>query len=345
MEELRVLIADNSPVYRNMFTRAVTETSESPSVTTVADCDEALELIKRNDYDMIIVDAELPGIGLLELLNGIMLEISKVFILVTGRPSRANEKLFSDTLSNGTVTCMTKPIYDSYEENLDVIKSKIEDIIISLQKNTGNIKKSPEAEPEPAGISRRMKDFVPELVLIAASTGGPKALKAILSELRGDFQVPILVVQHIPAYFTEILARDLNLKSGLRVKVAEDGEVMTAGTVYFAPGAVHMKVNINYIRLEGSPPVNGVRPSADTLFKSVAECFAGNKVLAVILTGMGRDGQEGVASLKKDKDCYCLIQSEKTCVVYGMPRAVADTGLADEIVDLDIIAHEIERFF
>ena len=216
-DEFRVMIADSSPVYKKMFAKAVTEVNNDASVACVADGDEALELIKRNDYDLIIIDAEIKGPGLLELLNGIMLEISKVHILVTGRPSPANERLFSDTLSSDAVECMTKPIYESYDKNHDIIKQRVAEIIRSLLEEKQNTRNIANTKPAAPGKKMQKKYFRPEIVLIAASTGGPSALKVVLSKLRGDCPVPILVVQHIPAYFTELLARDLNLKSRLRV--------------------------------------------------------------------------------------------------------------------------------
>jgi two-component system chemotaxis response regulator CheB len=147
----------------------------------------------------------------------------------------------------------------------------------------------------------------------------------------------------MPPSFIESLAQHLDNKSQLKVKVAEDHESVRAGTAYIAPGGVHTKLGSNYkIRLDDSPPLNGIRPAADVLFGSIAESFAELGVLVVILTGMGNDGEAGLTRLKEKLSCYCLAQSEKTCVVYGMPRAVAEAGLADAIVDLDKIPAEIE---
>ena len=187
--------------------------------------------------------------------------------------------------------------------------------------------------------------FRPGIVLIAASTGGPTALENIIPELREDFPAPVLIVQHLTPHFTEILAQRLNLMSKLDVKVSENGERIKAGTVYFAPGDVHMKLNRrNKIYFDDSPPVNGIRPAADMLFESAAEDFAGDCILAVILTGMGSDGKDGLVKLKEKKNCFCIAQSERTCVVYGMPREAAENGLADKIADLKEIPGEIESF-
>ena len=183
------------------------------------------------------------------------------------------------------------------------------------------------------------------IVLIAASIGGPVALENILPKLGKGFPAPILIVQHMPAHFSEILADTLDHKSRLKVKVAENMDNVEKGTVYIAPGGTHMKLDgKNRIYLDGSPPVNGTRPAADELFSSVADSPGITGVLAVILTGMGSDGAKGLAELKKKRACFCLAQSEKTCVVYGMPRAAAENGLADKILDLDEIPVEMESF-
>jgi len=345
MEHLRVLIADGSPVYKRMFTQAVTEVSKNASTICASDSDGALGLIKRHNYDIIIVDAEIPGPGLIELLKKIARDIPKAFILVTARPSSADGDLFLDAMSNGAAECMTKPIYDSYGENLDIIERKMADIIAALLGERD--RKTGKHEIDTFKVKKTLKKskFHPEIILIAASTGGPAALEIIIPKIRWDIPVPILAVQHISQPFTETLAHHLNQKSQLVVKVAENKETISAGTVYFAPGGVHMRLDAkNNIYLNDDLPVNGVRPAADVLFSSVAESSNISRVLTVILTGMGTDGKGGVVSLKEKKDCFCLAQSERTCVVYGMPRAVAEDGLADKIMDLDKIPLELDSF-
>jgi len=343
MNELEILIADYSLVYTKMFIRAVTEADKAASVSSVTNGDEALTLINHKNYDIIIIDAEIPGTGLIELIKTILLKNPMVYILAIARPSVSNNNLFREALSNGATECMTKPIYKSYGENFYAVKLKMRYILKKMKNNRSENIIKPETVSVKTRKTVRKDAFHPEIVLIAASTGGPLALNSILPKLRDDFPVPVLVVQHIPSYFTETLAHHLNNKSGLKVKIAENREIVTAGTVYMAPGGVHMKLNAeNKIKLDDSPPVNGLRPAADVLFESVAESFSGSKVLVVILTGMGNDGKKGLAGLKAKRDCFCLAQSEETCVVYGMPRSAVESGFADKILDLDKILHEIE---
>ena len=345
MNNFKVLIADSSSVYRQMISQGVKEVNKKTSVICVTDSDEAIKLIKRNDYDVIVIDAEIPGPGLRELLNIIKAEIPKALVLVTARPSSANEKIFPEAVSAGATACMVKPIYDSYSDNLAIIKQKITDISKFLRDPSG--KKITKPKLDLSGDNATVADdrFHPEIVLIAASTGGPIALETIITKIRKDFPVPILIVQHIPSYITENLAQNLDHKSKINVKVAEHRETISAGTVYFAPGGTHMKLDSkNRIWLDDSPAQGGIRPAADVLFESVAEKFTGSMVLTVILTGMGSDGKNGLVKLKEKKKCFCLAQSESTCVVYGMPRAVVEEGLADKILDLEWISSEIEGF-
>ena len=344
MDIIKVLIADSSPVYKKMFRSAVEEIDKSTSVTCVDDGVEAAAMIIRKHPDIVIIDAEIQNTGLHELLGLIVRDAPKTFILVTSRPSSTSAKIFMDALSAGASDSMTKPIYDSYKENFEAVKTKISDIIGALRADS-NAKKSntPAVIPKPNKTSP--KAFRPQIILFAASTGGPRALETIIPALNPNIPVPILIVQHMPPHFIETLAGRLAHKSKIRVKVAEDGEKTVGKTVYLAPGGVHMRLSSdNELYLDDSPPLNGVRPAADALFESVADDFEGSRILAVILTGMGHDSRRGLIKLRDKKKCYCLAQSEKTCVVYGMPRSAVEEGLADKIVDLDQMVQEIESF-
>jgi len=346
MDVIRVLIADKSSVYTKMFTRAVMETDKKISVSCVTDGDEVLSLIINKKYNIVVIDVEISEPGLLELLNVILVKNPLVYILAIARPSAATDELFEEVLSKGAAECMTKPIYDSYAENLDIIKSKM-NYLIKITKQRKHAENKIISDIERVSIKKALKNNTntlhPEIVLIAASTGGPLALNNILPNLRDDFPVPILIVQHIPSFFTETLAQHLDSKSQLKVKIAQDRETIKAGNVYLAPGGMHMKLNSkNNIRIDDSPPIRGLRPAADVLFESVAKSFSGTKVLVIILTGMGSDGKKGLVSLKAKRECYCITQSEETCVVYGMPRCAVESGLADKVVDLENIYQEIE---
>ena len=188
-----------------------------------------------------------------------------------------------------------------------------------------------------------------ELVAIGVSTGGPNALADLVPLLPSDLGIPLLIVQHMPAIMTASLAESLNKKSALEVREAVDGEQVLPNIAYVASGGRHMTVasewtntglsSRKHIQLTRDPPVNSCRPSVDVLFYSLAQAYSG-RVLAVIMTGMGSDGTEGIRALKKN-NCYCMSQTEATCVVYGMPRAVVEAGLSDERVPLGNMAFRI----
>jgi two-component system chemotaxis response regulator CheB len=330
MKSIKVLVTDASPVYGKMFAAAVTGVHGGASVRREADGKRTLALVKRNAYDLIIIDAECIGDMLAEILR----EAGRAFTLVTARPSKAGEELLRGAARNGAAECMTKPIYDGYGENYALIEQKLNKIIGMLNETGEPPKTEPKIVPKPA-VTVPSGDFRPDLILIASSTGGPRMLESLLPALPADFPVPILVVQHNNELFTNVLTQRIDKKSGLRIKTADDGEPVTKGTVYFAVGERHMKLGADgRLIIEDSPPIDGYLPSADVLFLSVAENFGGN-VAVIILSGMGDDGCKGVAGLKAGAGCYCIAQSEESCVVYGMPRAVAECGLADAVMGLD----------
>ena len=346
MNTLKLLIADSSPVYRKMFSQAVTELNKEASIICVQDSSEVLDNIKNNDFDVIVIDAEIAGKDMASFYKKIIKAVPKALILTAAQPSSISEKLCAEAMAEGVFDCMVKPIHDNYSSNFDFIKLKISEILAFLHDERKKRKNLPAIDPAKVNKIFNKSRLQPGIVLIAVSTGGPKALENILTKLSEDFPVPILIVQHMPPHFINTLAQNLDNKTRLKVKVAEDGEKVMPGTVYMAPGGLHMKLDsADRILLDDSPPQNGVRPAADILFDSVAESFSESNVLAVILTGMGNDGKKGLASLKKKRNCLCFVQSEETCVVYGMPFAVVEAGLADKIVDLDEISPEMESLF
>ena len=181
------------------------------------------------------------------------------------------------------------------------------------------------------------------LVVIGSSTGGPQALQTVITGLPEHFPCPVVVVQHMPAGFTNALALRLNNVSRVAVREAEHGDVLRSGCVYIAPGNQHLRIrqeaDVRRIILSNEPPVGNHRPAVNVMYDSVVHL--GDDVVAVILTGMGCDGREGMRRIKQNGG-YCIAQDEETCVVYGMPKSVVDAGLADEICPLPKIAEAIE---
>jgi two-component system chemotaxis response regulator CheB len=179
------------------------------------------------------------------------------------------------------------------------------------------------------------------LLVIGSSTGGPRALTEVVSGLPGDLPCAVIIVQHLPAGFTKSLADRLNQGSALTVTEAKDGDLLSVGHVLIAPGDFHLKVNGRRVQLDMSPRRHGVRPSVDTTLETAAQTF-GQAILTAILTGMGEDGAEGARAIKAAGGLV-LAEDDSTCVVYGMPRAVVERGLADEVIPLDHMAEAIVR--
>ncbi len=201
------------------------------------------------------------------------------------------------------------------------------------------------------GIAARMQRLSnpsrPDMVLIGVSTGGPNALADLLPAIPKDIGVPILIVQHMPPIFTKSLAERLDSQSQLTVREATHGEVPVAGTVYIAPGGRQMRLGIGadnrpILEITDDPPENNCRPAVDYLFRSAASRFPGRS-MAVILTGMGSDGAIGMRLLKRH-GCFTIAQDEASCVVYGMPKAAVDAGVADVVLPLESIAARITSF-
>lgn len=211
--------------------------------------------------------------------------------------------------------------------------------------------KASTAAPQPVPSNRERYSLLPriDVVAIGVSTGGPNALIEVIPRIPGNLGVPVFLVQHMPLLFTASLADSLDKRSSLRVQEATDGQEVLPNVVYIAPGGKHMvirqergrsaSVSRKCIALNDDPPENSCRPSVDVLFRSLAEVY-GEHILAIIMTGMGNDGMQGVKAVK-GKGGYCLVQTDETCVVYGMPRAVAEAGLSNEMVPLDQIAHRL----
>lgn len=186
-----------------------------------------------------------------------------------------------------------------------------------------------------------------KLVCIGTSTGGPKALQAVLSNIPKDIRAPIVIVQHMPPNFTKSLANRLDSACAIRVKEAEEGEFLHEGTAYIAPGGHHMTFKQESggtkVRIVDSQPINGHRPSVDVMFSSASQLQNYDKI-AVIMTGMGADGAQGLVQLKKTGNVWAIAESEESCIVFGMPKAAIQTNMIDTIQKLDHIASAIMNF-
>jgi two-component system, chemotaxis family, protein-glutamate methylesterase/glutaminase len=299
----------------------------------------ALSFLAQTPVDLILLYSEETNLEELEVLSKIHQRYPDIGVIVLNGNREKQGTSPKNAAEYGILGYVSRSTSCSEEEHeMAEVRYRLVTIIDDFR-NTRIARIPQKAEISTGnGYPTSLSRF--DIIVIGVSTGGPHALSEVIPKLPGDLGIPILIVQHMPSDFTGSFARNLDLKSGLSVKEAEDKELLEANTVYIAPGGRHMTVNResgsnNQVRilLTNDPPENSCRPSADVLFRSVSATY-GKNILVVMMTGMGRDGALGVQTIKTNGG-YCLSQSERSCVVYGMPKAVDELQLSDEQIDLE----------
>lgn len=345
---VKVLIVDDSAFMRNALSNMLSSDPEIQIVGKARDGLEAIELVEKLRPDIVTMDVEMPRMDGIAALKHIM-EKNPVPVIMVSSITTDGAKVTLDALDLGAVDFIPKNLSD-----LSINIVKIREVLIDKIKHIarkGIVKRrirpaaTPKALEIPKSIPMRTTgERRINLVSIGTSTGGPKALQEIISKLPKDFPTPIVIAQHMPPNFTGPFAERLNNLCKIEVKEAEDGESLKNGVTYIAPGRGHMRVK----RQRGIDTVVSIsenkdefiyRPSVDALMMSVAEIFPG-RALGVILTGMGNDGFKGLTKLKETGG-RIFAQNEETCVVYGMPKAVVDAGIADKVLAIEEMAGEI----
>ena len=365
MNKLKVLIADDTALYRRILTDAVKNTGHATVEYAVSNGAIVIERLRQHDdIDVVLLDVFMPELDGIDTLRIIKKEFPDVeVIMISGEASSSAENTV-EALKLGAVDFIMKPKGEDASENIDKITNSLRGLFAlinvkkcskSIEQITGRRVKIVPKQTEDEDVEKsRTKEKAADkskpltkvdLILIASSTGGPSALEKVLTCIPHDIKKPILIVQHMPPDFTKALSKSLDRKCSINVKEGEDGEIIKDGGAIIAPGGFHMIVESadgrKKIRLIDTPHVNGVKPAADVLFESVSREYSGKNVLVAVLTGMGSDGMRGVEKLKNRCNCYCITQSERTCVVYGMPRSVYEKGLSDESLDIEDIGVRI----
>lgn len=352
MPQLRTLIVDDTVVYRKILSDILSNFPEITVLGTAPNGEIALKKIALNVPDLVFLDVHMPGMDGVNVLRQIRKQYPAVaVVMISGISSRSTADTV-EALQLGAVDFIRKPDGPDQKENSDYLCQEIRSVLnlakIRLRSFSSTQSRKPVDKPEPLKPILKKTNLTPtsfSICVIGVSTGGPEALGKLIPALPSDFPVPVLIVQHMPPVFTRSLADSLNKKSSLQVVEAQEGSIIEAGKVFIAPGGRHMiirKKNEGYfLGLNDEPPENSCRPSVDVLFRSVAVQYSESGVLALVLTGMGYDGLNGVRALKRRK-CYCITQSEASCVVYGMPRAVDEAGLSDRSLDIKEMAVEVD---
>ncbi|MFN7994822.1 MAG: chemotaxis response regulator protein-glutamate methylesterase [Bryobacteraceae bacterium] len=352
-EKIRVLIVDDSVVIRRLVTHALEHDPALNVVGVAANGSIALQRIPQFNPDVLTLDIEMPEMDGLELLRRVRHEYPQLRVIMFSTLTSRGAAITLEALTLGADDYVAKV---SNEGSLDRSLTRLREELVPKIKQFFHLpgQVQPESRPAPEQTPRvvlpsrvmpavRTPQSRPKVVAIGVSTGGPNALSAILPKFPAGFPLPVLVVQHMPPLFTRLLAERLNSSCQLAVAEASQDEPVSAGKILIAPGDFHMKLRTHgggvRVVLDQSPPQNSCRPAVDALFGSTAEVYGG-AVLGVILTGMGQDGLRGVQILKA-QGASILAQDEATSVVWGMPGAVVNAGLADRILPLDQVVPEI----
>lgn len=343
---IKVLVVDDSAFMRKALSTMLSKDKEINVVATARDGEEGLEFVRKYNPDVVTLDIEMPRMDGLKALRHIMMEMPRPVLMVSSLTTEGAEATLK-ALELGAVDFIPKQLS---KVSLDIIK--IEADLIAKVKAVAHRKlrhfahrpkATPTLEPIRGTIERPTGAQLRDVVAIGVSTGGPPAVQTVLSSLPKDFPASIVIAQHMPQAFTGPFAKRLDGLCQITVKEAENGERLQNGVAYVAPGGQHLVLDQKVSRIDvvvtPEPREALYKPSANVLVRSVAEAV-GKRGLGVILTGMGSDGMEGIQALKQ-KGGRALAQSDNTCVVYGMPKAIVDAGLADEIVDIESMASAI----
>lgn len=337
-EIVRVLVVDDSAYVRKVVTQMLGRSPFIEVVGTARDGEEALELALELDPDVITCDLNMPVMDGVAFVRAQMARRATPIVIISIAAGAGEQVLAA--LDSGAVDFVQKPTALATERLMDMTDELVEKVKAAARAPRRAVATAVRDAPMPfARTSSRAFD----VLVIGVSTGGPQALKVVIPQLPANLPVPVAMVLHMPIGYTEMYAQKLNEISPLRVVEAAEGEIVAPGVVFLAPAGRHL----SFVRHNGDikthldirPLDSPHRPSVDALFQSAAEVF-GERVLGVVMTGMGSDGRDGAAWIKARGGCI-LTESEETCVVYGMPRSVVDAGLSDAAVPLDRIARAI----
>jgi two-component system chemotaxis response regulator CheB len=330
---VRVLVVDDSAYIRKVVKEMLSRSPAIEVVGTARDGGEALELVERLSPDVVTCDLIMPGTGGVEFIERQM-STRPVPIVIVSIAAESSERVLKG-LDAGAIDFVQKPTALATEKVFDIADELVSKVLAAAGARIGRMHDALAAPAFPVTSTFRNRYSV---LVIGVSTGGPQGLKYVVPQLPADFPVPVAIVLHMPIGYTHAYARRLDDASALTVAEARDGEELRPGVVLLAPAGRHLtfyrdREDRVLTRLDVRPLDAQHRPSVDVLFQSAAEVY-GERVLGVVMTGMGADGREGAAWIKA-RGGSVLTEAEETCVVYGMPRSVVEAGLSDASVPLE----------
>ena len=367
MEQIKVLIVDDSAFMRKLIADFLSEEPRITVIGTARNGEDGIKKIKELKPDVVTLDVEMPVLNGISALKRIMEENPVPVIMLSSTTLEGADNTLH-AMQIGAIDFIAKPS-GSISLDLYKVKKELVDKVISASsvkvKKILNLSNKGQSTIIPQRDYSKIESIVPEkqiqksvavgkwsstkqkLILIGTSTGGPRALQHVITKLPKDINAAILIVQHMPPNFTKSLANRLDALSEITVKEAVHGELIKKGVAYIAPGGFHLKVksvgrNIA-VHLDQTEPINGHRPSVDVMFQSASNIDHYKKI-AVIMTGMGSDGKNGLVALANQGEIKAIAESKETSIVFGMPKAAIATNYVDNIENVENIAETIMKY-
>jgi two-component system chemotaxis response regulator CheB len=354
----RVMVVDDSAVIRGLLTRALEKDPTIKVAASVGNGEAAIKALERHDIDVVILDIEMPVMDGLTALPKLLAAKPGIQIIMASTLTRKNAEVSLRALQAGAADYLPKPTSTSELTGADAFRRELLEKVKALAKAARPARPAtsrPVGQAAAAGavvrpparpISlRKASAALPRIIAIGSSTGGPQALLEVLRDMAASVKLPILITQHMPATFTTLLAEHIERATGVPCAEGRDGEAVGAGRIYLAPGNYHMTVERagvgSVIRLNQEQPENFCRPSVDPMLRSMASIY-GSALLTLILTGMGSDGQKGAAEVVAAGGTV-IAQDEATSVVWGMPGAVATSGLCSAVLPIKEIGPSVRK--
>lgn len=348
----KILVVDDSALMRRVLCDIINNDKRFQVVDRATNGVEALMLLTKNTYDAVVLDVNMPKMTGLQLLKELQKRKIPAKVMMASTDTKEGAKTTMDALELGALDFVHKP-NNALDCKVDTFQREFLRTLSAITESSppiygkafslDSIKKTKQVVELAKKHTSSIKGK--KIVAIASSTGGPKALQSVVTKLPKGLKTPVVIVQHMPAGFTQSLAERLDSLSEIEVTEAADGEVLEKSHVYIARGGKHLNVDTKpggkyVIRYSDEPSREGVKPCANYMYESLIKSDF-DEVVCVVMTGMGADGTKGIVNLKEAKKVHVLAQEQSTCAVYGMPRSIVQSGLADQIVPLEQIAQEI----
>lgn len=342
-----ILVVDDSALMRRIICDIINSDENFQATDFCRDGLEAYERLKVKSYDGVVLDVNMPRMDGLQLLERLQKEGIKAKVVMVSTLTTKDAEVTILAMERGAIDFVTKPS-NVIEAKGEVFKKQLLSVLTAVY-DTQVYKRNTPISPKLVTAVKHIKPVRTDkkLVALACSTGGPKALQSVIPYLPKNLDAPMVLVQHMPPGFTKSMADRLNELSEISVKEAQEGDILEKGHVYVAPGGKHMEVvkmrdGSHRIALNDMPPIGGLRPCANIMFDSLTKTDY-DEIICIVLTGMGADGTNGILSLNRKKPIHVIAQDAQTCVVYGMPRAIAEAGMVDEMVPLEQVAKTITK--